>query len=264
MGMEKRTFYGPDIDLQLLAQALVDHFSRDGYETQAMQVSETGFMVQARKEATLRKIAGMSSALTAVLNMEGEYVSVEMGGAKWADKGVAAGVGAIIFFPALITAGVGAYQQSQLQTKAWQFIEQYIRSNSAFSGPSFSTAQAGMGISGGMGMRSGMGMSGAGMPGAGMPGGMAMQGGRGMPGGNPQYRGPASAPPPVNMGAGPGAGHSAPPAGMVCAQCNQVLPPGSKFCLACGAPASKTCFSCGQELLPNARFCNSCGSPVGH
>ncbi|MGA2148799.1 MAG: hypothetical protein ABSH49_27980, partial [Bryobacteraceae bacterium] len=97
MAMERRTFHGPDIDIPALAQALADKFSHDGYETQTLQ-TPNGLTVQIRKEEMLRKIAGMSSALTVVMAMEGEYVAVEIGGAKWADKGVAAGVGAIIFF----------------------------------------------------------------------------------------------------------------------------------------------------------------------
>ena len=87
MATEKRTFYGPDIDLPALARGLSDHFSFDGYQTQIMPVANGGFMVQAHKEDTFRKIAGMSSALTVVLQMEGEYLAVESGGAKWAELG---------------------------------------------------------------------------------------------------------------------------------------------------------------------------------
>ncbi|HTS27446.1 MAG TPA: zinc ribbon domain-containing protein [Bryobacteraceae bacterium] len=224
MATERRTFYGPDIDLPALARGLSDHFSREGYQTQVMALPNGALMVQAHKEDTFRKIAGMSSALTVVLQMEGEYLGAEAGGARWADKGVAAGVGAIVFFPALITAGVGAYQQTQLQSKAWQFIEQYVRTNSAFGG----------------------------MPGEGMiqPPVSA----------DPAFTPRRAAPPPkpVNVGAAP----VAVAAGVVCSQCNEPLPPGSKFCQACGAPASKTCFACGHELQPTAHFCNNCGSPV--
>ena len=126
MGMERRTFYGPDIDLATLAHSLADSFSRQGYKTQVMQGPNAGFVVQAGKEDTLRKIAGMATALTAIFTMENEYVCAEVGGAKWLEKGVTAGVGALLFFPALITAGVGAFQQSQLQTHAWQFIESHL------------------------------------------------------------------------------------------------------------------------------------------
>lgn len=243
MRTEKRTFYGPDIDIPSLSQALVEFFARDGYRTQMMPASGSGVMVQAGKEDSLRKSFGMSSALTAVLTMENEYVAVEMGGAKWADKGVAAGIGAVIFFPALITAGVGAYQQSQLQTHAWQFIEQYIRTNSAFGGSSFAA--------GGMGLP----------PQPAYYPNPLQPGTHGPPTMQPNRApaGPPAGPPqPVNLGAQ----QAAAPASSVCSQCNQVLPPGSKFCLACGAPASKTCFNCGQALQANARFCNNCGSPA--
>lgn len=274
MGTERRTFYGPDIDIPSLSQALADHFAREGYQTQVVPVSQTSLMVQARKEDTLRKIAGMSQALSAVLDLQGEYVGVEIGGAKWADKGVAAGVGAIIFFPALITAGVGAYQQSQLTTKAWQFVEQFIRTHSAFGGSpmpggglgGFHQQTGGMapgGYSGGgmaPGGYSGGMMPGGGYPGSGYPGGGysggGTQGGM-MPGGGlpPGPAGTRPGPPPINMSA---AGQTA-----VCAACNQAIPAGSKFCTACGAPTSKTCFSCGAELQPNARFCNHCGTQAG-
>ncbi|MEW6367240.1 MAG: zinc ribbon domain-containing protein [Acidobacteriota bacterium] len=246
MPMEKRHFYGPDIDMQALAQSLTEWFARDGYQTQIMPAPNGGLTVQARKEDTLRKIAGMSSALTAMIGLEGEYVSVEMGGAKWADKGVVAGVGAIVFFPALITAGVGAYQQSQLQTKAWRFIEEYVRTNSAFGGspagaaPGFSTAPS------------------FGASQAPFQGPQAFGSAQGQPG---APHGPVRPPPPVTMGSPGQAGVAAGP--VACVQCGQPLQPGSKFCNACGAAASKRCFTCGHELHADARFCDHCGSPAG-
>ena len=93
MGMERRTFYGPDIDLANLAHSLADSFSREGQKTQVMPGPNAGFVVQAGKEDTLRKIAGMATALTAIFTLENEYVCAEVGGAKWLEKGVTAGVG---------------------------------------------------------------------------------------------------------------------------------------------------------------------------
>jgi hypothetical protein len=231
--MERRTFYGPDIDLSVLAHSLADSFSREGHKTQVMPGPNGGFVVQAGKEDTLRKIAGMSTALTAIFTLENEYVCVEVGGAKWLDKGVTAGVGALLFFPALITAGVGAFQQSQLQTHTWQFIEQYIRTNSAFAGSPVPGGATGFPM---------QAPHYQGGPGAPTPGGVLA----------------SKAPPaPVNMAAA-----SAGPGATVCAKCGQPLPAGSRFCLACGAPASKACFGCGESLAADARFCNHCGSPV--
>lgn len=129
MSSQRRTFYGPDIDISAMAHALANSFSGEGYEIQILPAANSGSTVQARKEDTLRKVAGMSTALTTVITREGEYVCVDVGGAHWMDKGVVAGVGALLFFPALITAGIGAYQQSHLNNEAWQFVEQYIRTN---------------------------------------------------------------------------------------------------------------------------------------
>src|SRR5208337_3555309 len=111
--MERRTFLGPEIDIAALAQALADRFTSEGYEVQVLPASNSGSAVQARKEDALRRFTGMSSALTAVLAREGESVSVEVGGAHWADKRIAAGLG-FFFFPALVTATVGIYQQYHL------------------------------------------------------------------------------------------------------------------------------------------------------
>jgi RNA polymerase subunit RPABC4/transcription elongation factor Spt4 len=231
--MEKRSFYAPDIDISALAHAMADSFSRDGYQTQVMPTANGGATIQARKEDTLRKIAGMSSALTVNIAFEGDYVGVEVGGAKWADKGAAGAVGALIFFPVLITAGVGAYQQSQLQSKAWQFIDQYIKSNSTFGGSAMG-AQTIPPFPGQQPMQP--------VPGAGQP----------------------ASPPPLNMGRGTSTASTTGQASAgTCTQCGHAIPPGARFCGECGTPVARTCKSCQHVLPPNAKFCDNCGNPVG-
>ena len=49
---------------------------------------------------------------------------------------------------------------------------------------------------------------------------------------------------------------------MDCPRCRHANPPGSNYCLACGARVGSTCGSCASELPPGARFCNKCGAPV--
>src|SRR5262249_16962584 len=49
---------------------------------------------------------------------------------------------------------------------------------------------------------------------------------------------------------------------MTCFQCQQENPPGSNFCLGCGARLSLTCSTCTTELPAGSRFCNKCGTPV--
>src|SRR5262245_24411153 len=49
---------------------------------------------------------------------------------------------------------------------------------------------------------------------------------------------------------------------MTCPRCQHVNPPGSNFCLGCGARLSWTCANCTTELPAGSRFCNKCGTPV--
>jgi len=237
--MEKRTYYGPDIDIAALAQALKEWLEREQYQTQVVADPNGGAMVQARKESTLRTVAGMAYALTIRMNFEGEYLAVDMGGAKWAEKGVVGAVGLLIFVPALITAGVGAFQQSQLQNQAWQFVEGFVRTNSAYGGS---------------------------MMGGGPPQGMFPSQFPGTSHGAQPCRPPAAAPgsppPPVNLGQA--AGSAAP--SLSCPQCSQPIAPGARFCAGCGNPApsySSACPGCGQAAPPGSRFCSSCGTPLG-
>src|SRR5262249_16128667 len=49
---------------------------------------------------------------------------------------------------------------------------------------------------------------------------------------------------------------------MTCFRCQEENPPGSNFCLGCGARLSLTCSSCRTELPAGSRYCNKCGTPV--
>src|SRR5215813_8122825 len=49
---------------------------------------------------------------------------------------------------------------------------------------------------------------------------------------------------------------------MTCPRCQHVNPPGSNYCLGCGARLSLICSSCQTELPPGSRFCNKCGTPI--
>ncbi len=233
MAENKRTFYAPDVDINHLAQSLNDWLARQSYETQIFPSASGGVTVQARKENTWRQLTGMSSALTIVINFEGEGIGIEMGGAKWIDKGVAAGVGALIFWPTLVTAGVGAYQQTQLQNQTWKFIEEYLRGNSAayasgaVGGSSFAMPQS--------------------VPSP-------------MPGHPPV--GSGAVPPPINMSPGMAGMANSTASTSNCSQCGQPLRQGAKFCDNCGAPASNICRSCGKALRAGAKFCDECGAPI--
>lgn len=237
--MDKKSYYAPDIDPSALAQAVYDWLKGQNYETQILPSQTGAITVQARKEDALRTLAGMSTALTLVIATDGENLIVEMGNAKWTDKAVAGGVGVLLFAPALITAGIGVYKQSQLSSNAWKFIESFVSTNSAFG-------------------------SNQGAPGLLYPPPLSYPQSPGLPPASPNPApNPAKAPPPLNF-ANMGAAGMSPASVSVCVSCKQPLRPGAKFCDNCGAPApaSNLCKSCGKSLRPGARFCDNCGNPV--
>lgn len=241
MAQTKRQYYAPDLDIFSLGQALADWFSGQKYQTQTVPYGSAGITVQARREDTFRNLAGMSSALTISIYPEGENISVEMGNAKWLDKGAVAAVGALIFWPALVTAGIGAYQQNQLQTQAWQFIENTIRSNSAYGNPVTPSA---------------------GMPPMAAP---APQAPAAAPVRPVDAAQPGGAPPPLDLSRLGSAAAGAGGGSTTCPQCKQAVRPGAKFCDNCGAPVAQkanVCSACGKPLRPGARFCDECGNPV--
>src|SRR2546425_1974825 len=49
---------------------------------------------------------------------------------------------------------------------------------------------------------------------------------------------------------------------MKCPRCQHEPPPGSNFCLECGARLALVCASCGTDFPAGSRFCNKCGAPV--
>lgn len=83
-------------------------------------------VIQARREEAWRTLLGVSSALNVVLRRPGENLVVEIGAGKWVDKAVAAGAGLFLLWPVLFTAAYGAWQQSKLPQRTFDFIQHYI------------------------------------------------------------------------------------------------------------------------------------------
>ena len=70
----------------------------------------------------------MSWALSVTLRAHNDTLFVEVGQAKWADKAAAAAASIFVLWPLAITAGVGVWQQKQLQQHTFDFIQQQLMS----------------------------------------------------------------------------------------------------------------------------------------
>ena len=130
---DQRMYHAPGLDLPALGEALSQWFMGEGFEAQTLQ-APGGLAIQARRTEGWRSWVGMSAALNVTLMQQGDQLTVQMGAAKWTDKAVVGAVGLLIFWPALIPAGYGAWKQKKLPDQVFQFIDQYVAGGGAVSG----------------------------------------------------------------------------------------------------------------------------------
>lgn len=130
--MPERTYRDVDIDLDDLADAVVDWFERDKFEVQDFQEGPSIF-VQARKQNVLTMVSGTGKALNVRLSPLSRGFKVEIAAGDWLDKGVGAGVALAaraIFLPLAIGAaaatGYGIYQQLRLPEELLDFIDSFV------------------------------------------------------------------------------------------------------------------------------------------
>lgn len=86
-------------------------------------------IIQARaKSGKLKQLIGMDKAIevrmTPVNN--NSMVTVEIGGAKWADKAAVMAVSMFVLWPLAVTSGIGIYGQSNVIKKAKRVVEMYF------------------------------------------------------------------------------------------------------------------------------------------
>lgn len=133
--MERRTYPIRDFPVMQLAEVLDDWYISIGFETQILNTQYKGILVQARKEGFLRSVVGMSTAISVTINQLESHMQIEVGGANWADKAGAAAIGVVVFWPTLVSAGFGAYEQSKMLKQTWDVVDRYIQTYARKSSP---------------------------------------------------------------------------------------------------------------------------------
>jgi hypothetical protein len=123
--METRFYQTQEVDLQRIAQALLYEYQAQGYEVQQAGTPEQ-FIIQLRKESTLRAITGFNKALGISLQKVQGGTLVKVGAQDWVDQ-IAVGAVGLALHPLLITAAVGAVTQYTVVHDILNFIDQQIR-----------------------------------------------------------------------------------------------------------------------------------------
>lgn len=126
--MSQARFYDPyGLPIADIATATVDFFRRDGYDARYQTDYAGRTVLEISKQDTVRFILGLAYSLTVVFTPQPNgQVLLELGGESWADKVVSGAVGAFFFPPFLFTAAYGAWKQSELDDRFWDFLKNYI------------------------------------------------------------------------------------------------------------------------------------------
>ena len=123
--METRFYQTQAIDLQRIAQALVDEYQAQGYEAQQAGTPEQ-VIIQLRKESMLRAITGLNKALSLTLQKVQGGTLIQVGAHDWVDQ-IAVGAVGLALHPLLITAAVGTVTQYNALHGVLTFIDHHIR-----------------------------------------------------------------------------------------------------------------------------------------
>lgn len=182
--------------------------------------AQEGYFIQAKMDSDgWKKISGMDQAVQIQLMNMGSMVNVQIGNGKWSDKVGAGVVGAVLFAPLAVTAGIGAFQAKKLPKEIFEFIERFLASG----GQTFEV---------GMSAPIADGMAQCPKCGASVPVGTKFCGSCGSPMGNSCPQCGAFAPAGTKFC--PECGTPLSSAGG-CPQCGAEVTPGQKFCGSCGS-----------------------------
>lgn len=133
--MPERTFRNVEIDLDDLADAVVEWFEADSFEVQDFQEGPSIY-IQARRQNLLSTVTGTGKALNVRLSPLSRGFKIEVGPGDWLDKGIGAGVAIatrFVFLPLAIGTGIatgwGIYKQLKLPDQLLDFVADYVAQN---------------------------------------------------------------------------------------------------------------------------------------
>ena len=122
--METRIYPTQDLDVQKIAEALVNEYQAQGFEAQQLGDSNQA-TVQLRKENTLRTITGFNKALGIAFQRSNNETQVQVGASDWVDQ-IAVGAVGLILYPLLVTAAIGAVQQRNVVHDVLDSIDRLV------------------------------------------------------------------------------------------------------------------------------------------
>ncbi len=118
------------LDTDGLAHRLEDTFRDEGYKVQEIG-SGDDIAVQIKKGTTKKALVGMDQAITVRMQRQGNQTTVSVGQAKWADKVGVEVIGAMVFWPLMIPATYGVYEQHTLPKRVVDAVNEFASATGA-------------------------------------------------------------------------------------------------------------------------------------
>jgi hypothetical protein len=238
--MDARFYNSEEIDIERLANDLVNVYLAQGYQAQQFG-NKDQMLVQLKKGGDFEALIGMQAALSLTIQRTAGGVLAMVGSQKWLDKAAVGAVGIVAFpvlWPLALTAGAGALRQASLANQALNMVDGLVRQQR----PGIQIGPIPVQI---------------------MPQVQQQYSPPQVPYYVPSQPVTVSPVPPPALPAPAPMPTAAPKTTLRCPNCNTPYEEGDTFCSGCGRSLkqSKTyCPNCHAELKPNASFCPNCGA----
>jgi hypothetical protein len=132
--METRIYATPGLTADALAEFIRQWFAEQEYETQIFRNPDHSLIVQGYRDDLWRVAFGLAVALTVEIRpVEPDSLEISVGAGAWGDKLIVAGVGLLLFFPLVLAAAWGSWQQYSLDQKVWDVIIEHLPKDSTFT-----------------------------------------------------------------------------------------------------------------------------------
>lgn len=108
---------------------------KENMQTQRLKIEDVE-IIQARIiNGHSKSFIGLDKAITVKVKIENNYIIIELGEAKWIDKGIKENVAEIlsmIVFPLTITSSIGTYKQDKLPETIKETADNYMEEDGEF------------------------------------------------------------------------------------------------------------------------------------
>ncbi len=92
-------------------------------------ITEEGHtLIQIEKRGTWRKFVGMSTALNIIFQQVNNSINIEICKEKWVDKALTATASIVLFWPLVVSTGMGSWEQMKMPELIYDYVEHFLGS----------------------------------------------------------------------------------------------------------------------------------------